>query len=213
MVRTASMAAPSPNQATPHPQEREWVESARAGDRDAFARLAGLHGDALFRWACHLCPDINQAEDVAQETLLKAMTRLHQFTPGTNFRAWLFRIAFNNFANQIRAKKKREALIGDVAEERPGLLECLQREESLRNITKAIAQLPHDFKEALMMRVEGELSFKEIAQVVGTTEETARWRVFRARRMLVDLVPEEVPHDRKAKGPLPLQKPQKGGAL
>lgn len=63
------------------------------------------------------------------------------------------------------------------------------------------------------MRVEGELSFKEIAQVVGTTEETARWRVFRARRMLVDLVPEEVPHDRKAKGPLPLQKPQKGGAL
>lgn len=221
MVRTVIMATPSPTKATVHPQERTWVEAARRGDRDAFAQLAQLHGDALFRWACHLCPDVNQAEDVAQETLLKAMTRMEQFTPGTNFRAWLFRIAFNNFANQARSKKKREALVGDLAEDRPGLLETLQREESLRNLAKAITLLPEDFKAALMLRVEGELSFKEIAEVVGTTEETARWRVFRARKILVDMVPEEVPEERKTtsqtvtpKAPKPTpHPPTKGGGL
>jgi RNA polymerase sigma-70 factor (ECF subfamily) len=97
------------------------------------------------------------------------------------------------------------------------LLETLQREESLRNLAKAIALLPEDFKAALMLRIEGELSFKEIAEVVGTTEETARWRVFRARRILVDMVPGEVPEERKAKSQAGMPKttpnPKKGGGL
>jgi len=173
--------------------ERACVERSREGDREAFAQLAGMHGDALFRWACHLCPDVSSAEDVVQETLLKAMTRMHQFQNGTNFRAWLFRIAFNTFANWMRSRKKRESLVEDVAAKQVGLLERLQREESLRTLAGAIQSLPEDFRTALMLRVEGELSFKEVAEVVGTTEETARWRVFKARKLLMERVPQECP--------------------
>lgn len=187
------MAQLSPTKVAVNHSETEWVAAARLGNREAFAKLAGLHGDALFRWACHLAPDVNTAEDVVQETLLKAMTRLHQFQPGTNFRAWLFRIAFNTFANLMRARKKREQLHEDVPQKQPGLLEKLQKEESLRNLAVAIQNLPDDFRAALMLRVEGELSFKEVAEIVGTTEETARWRVFKARKLLLERVPQEAP--------------------
>jgi RNA polymerase sigma-70 factor (ECF subfamily) len=175
--------------------EADLIRAAQTGDRPAFAVLVGRYWDRLYRWLCRLTRDATAAEDIAQETFLKAFAAVGSFRAGSNFRAWLFRIAHNNFVNQRRAvRHTRQPLVPEVAEEPRGPVgEALSR-EALRLIAEAVAKLPSDFRGALTLRVEEGLSFRDIANVMGITEETARWRVFKARQKLMAvLAPELLP--------------------
>lgn len=179
----------------PTADEADLICLAQAGDRPAFAVLIDRYWERLYRWLCRLTRDGNIAEDIAQETFLKAFAAVNSFRPGSNFRAWLFRIAHNNFVNQRRAiRHNRQPLVPEIAEEPNGPVgETLSR-EALGLIAQAIAKLPSDFRGALVLRVEEGLSFREIAEVMGITEETARWRVFKARQKLVAVLdPEMLP--------------------
>ncbi|MGL6097029.1 MAG: RNA polymerase sigma factor, partial [Fimbriiglobus sp.] len=73
-------------------EEPEWIAAAQRGDRAAFARLVDAYWDRLYRWLYQMTRDRHRAEDLVQETFLKALAGLGSFRPGTNFRAWLFRI-------------------------------------------------------------------------------------------------------------------------
>src|SRR5229473_3918417 len=75
-------------------EEHVLIHAAQKGDRDAFAVLVERYWDRLYRWLYHLTHNRHAAEDVAQETFLKAFAGLASFKAGTNFRAWLFRIAY-----------------------------------------------------------------------------------------------------------------------
>jgi RNA polymerase sigma-70 factor, ECF subfamily len=175
--------------------EADLIRAAQAGDRPAFAVLIERYWDRLYRWICRLTRDTTSAEDITQETFLKAYAALSRFEPGSNFRAWLFRIAHNNFVNQRRAlRHNRQPLVPEVAEEPRGPVgETLSR-EALKLIAEAVSKLPSDFRGALTLRVDEGLSFREIATVLGITEETARWRVFKARQKLMAiLAPELLP--------------------
>ena len=169
--------------------EADLIRAAQAGDRPAFAALIERYWDRLYRWICRLTRDAVVAEDITQETFLKAFAAVGRFQPGSNFRAWLFRIAHNNFVNQRRAvRHNRQPLVPEVAEEPTGPVgETLSR-EALRLIADAVAKLPSDFRAALTLRVEEGLSFRDIAEVMGITEETARWRVFKARQKLMTVL-------------------------
>jgi len=183
--------APKP----PTTDEDDLIRSAQAGDRPAFAELVERYWDRLYRWLCRLTRDGVTAEDITQETFLKAFAAVNSFRPGSNFRAWLFRIAHNNFVNQRRAiRHNRQPLVPEIAEEPRGPVgETLSR-EALMLIADAVTKLPSDFRGALMLRVEEGLSFRDIADVLGITEETARWRVFKARQKLMAvLAPELLP--------------------
>src|SRR5437016_5326683 len=79
----------------PPESEDMLVQSAQQGDRQAFAVLVKHYWDRLYRWLYHLTHDRHAAEDLAQETLLKAFANLGRFRTGSNFHAWLFRIAYN----------------------------------------------------------------------------------------------------------------------
>ena len=87
----------------PAENEGQLLRAAQAGDRPAFAVLVETYWGRLYRWLYHLTHDRHQAEDLAQEAFLKAFANLARFRPDTNFRAWLFRIAHNSFANSRRA--------------------------------------------------------------------------------------------------------------
>jgi RNA polymerase sigma-70 factor (ECF subfamily) len=177
-------------------EEAEWIRAAQAGDRAAFARLVEEYWDRLYRWLYHLTRDRHAAEDLTQETFLKALAAVRSFRPGSNFRAWVFRIGHNNFVNQKRADRRtRHQLPDDVTgPEAGGSADAVDNREALEVVAKAVADLPPDFRAALMLRVEEGLSFREVAKVLGTTEETARWRVFKARQKLMKvLAPELLP--------------------
>lgn len=167
-------------------EETEWIIAARGGDRAAFARLVELYWDRLYRWLYHLTRDRHQAEDLTQETFLKALAGLETFRAGSNFRAWLFRIGHNNFVNLKRNRHRSDQPLPDDVS-LPGDSAPAQAadREAIHRITAAIAELPAEYRAALMLRAEDGLSFREIAMILETTEETARWRVFKARQKLL----------------------------
>lgn len=176
-------------------EENDWIIAARTGDRQAFARLVERYWDRLYRWMYHLARDRHRAEDLTQETFLKALSGLDSFRPGSNFRAWLFRIGHNNFVNLKRGDRRVNQPLPEAAEDRevPAPDAAADR-EALRVVAKAVADLPVEYRSAILLRADEGLSFKEIAAALHTTEETARWRVFKARQKLMkalhpDLLP------------------------
>jgi RNA polymerase sigma-70 factor (ECF subfamily) len=168
-------------------EETRLVRAAQQGDRSAFAALVETYWSRLFRWLFHLTRNRHLAEDLAQETFLKALSHLDKFRAGTNFRAWLFRIAHNSFANQHRAaSRQRASLPDDLPATEQGPVEQVLSRETLEGLAQALEGLPTDFRAALLLRVEEGLSFRQIAGILGITEETARWRVFKARQKLLE---------------------------
>src|SRR6476659_6638538 len=92
----------SPDQGQAAGDEADLIRAAQAGDRPAFAALIERYWDRLYRWICRLTRDATTAEDLTQETFLKAFAAVERFQAGSNFRAWLFRIGHNNFVNLRR---------------------------------------------------------------------------------------------------------------
>ena len=186
MAELSHAVAGSPSFGANDPQPPATFESL-------FASCAA----AAFGVAMRLTRSQADAEDLVQDAALLAHRGFASFMPGTNFRAWLFRIAHNNFVNQRRAlRHNRQPLVPEVAEDPRGpVAETLSR-EALRLIAEAVARLPSDFRGALSLRVEEGLSFRDIAEVMGITEETARWRVFKARQKLLHALAPQPDHPR-----------------
>ena len=169
--------------------EHALVRQAQQGDRQAFGVLIQRYWDRLYRWLYHLSHNRHAAEDLTQETFLKAFAKLASFRPGTNFRAWLFRIAYNTFLNQQRVNSRSRPLIPDrLPSPQPGPDEQALSQETLQLLSRALGRLPQDFRAAFLLRVEGGMSFRQIAGVLRITEETARWRVFKARKKLMEVL-------------------------
>ena len=170
-------------------EEERLIRAAQKGDRPAFAVLIESYWDRLYRWLYQLTHHRHTAEDLVQETFLKAFAGLHGFRPGTNFAAWLFRIAHNNFANQRRASARgQEALPDDLAAPDAGPSEEVESREALEGLARALGRLPPEYRAALLLRAEQGMSFRQIADALDLTEETARWRVFKARQKLLGLL-------------------------
>src|SRR5262245_28246418 len=130
--------------------EPQLVEQAQQGDRQAFAVLIQRYWDRLYRWLYHLTRNRHTAEDLAQDAFLKALAKLTTFRAGTNFRAWLFRIAYNAFLNQQRAHGRTRPLAADqfpAARSEPD--EHALSQEALQLLTRALGRLPRDFRAAL----------------------------------------------------------------
>jgi RNA polymerase sigma-70 factor (ECF subfamily) len=98
-------------------EERVLIQRAKQGDRPAFAVLVERYWDRLFRWMYNLTHNRHAAEDLCQEAFLKALAGLPGFRDGSNFRAWLFRIAYNAFVNQARkVSRLRDAFPAQLAD-------------------------------------------------------------------------------------------------
>jgi RNA polymerase sigma-70 factor (ECF subfamily) len=179
-------------------EEAEWIRAAQSGDREvcnaACQHLIERYWDRLYRWLYHLTRDRHAAEDLTQETFLKALGAIQSFRAGSNFRAWIFRIGKNNFVNQMRSERRtRHQLPEDAAApEMSGVELTTENREALEVVKKAVSELPMDFRMALLLRVEEGLSFREVARILDTTEETARWRVFKARQKLLKVLSPEL---------------------
>lgn len=186
-------------------EEADWVRAAQAGDRQAFARLVDRYWDRLYRWLYQLTQDRHTAEDLTQETFLKALAGLRSFRPGSHFRAWLFRIGHNNFVNRKRSECRgnRPLPEEEVGWDRGASAElAAEQREWLERVQQEVVRLPLDFRAALLLRAFEGLSFREVARILHTTEETARWRVFKARQLLLQqLAPELLPPEREGETP------------
>ena len=156
------------------------------------------HIDALKTFAFHLSYDEDDANDLVQETYLKAFRFIDKYDQGTNAKAWLFKILKNAYINEYRKKSKRPTKVDfeDIvsyhdSEESvlPGYLDL--RAELFDNmmgdeVTIAINSLPIDFRTVLLLcDVEG-FTYEEISKIIDVPIGTVRSRLFRARNMLKD---------------------------
>jgi RNA polymerase sigma-70 factor (ECF subfamily) len=169
-------------------------------DRARFSELAMEHMPALYTAALRMTRSPADAEDLVQETFLKAYRSFDSFEEGTNLKAWLYRILTNTFINVYRAAKRRpeKADVEDVEDlylyrrlgELPGSgLGRSAEEEVLEGITDdevkaAIESLPENFRIAVLLAdVEG-FSYKEIAEITDVPIGTVMSRIHRGRRAL-----------------------------
>jgi RNA polymerase sigma-70 factor (ECF subfamily) len=149
--------------------------------------------DALYGTALRLTRNGADAEDLVQDTYLKAFRSAHQFQPDTNLKAWLFAILHNTFLNTVR-RAGREPLVESELVERTAALESpdtspeqlLLRETLDTDLKAALDSLPEAFREAVWLRDVEEFSYAEIAALVGVPMGTVMSRISRGRRLLFD---------------------------
>jgi RNA polymerase sigma-70 factor (ECF subfamily) len=165
--------------------------------RALFEREALPHVDALYSAALRLSRNPEDAHDLLQETVLRAYRFFHQYTPGTNCRAWLLTILYNNFRNGYRGADREvvslspedfeRAVEGASArgDQRLSNPETLVSEQVLdQEVAAALNALPSDFRTVLMLVDVQELNYQEVAQVLEIPIGTVKSRVSRGRQML-----------------------------
>ena len=143
---------------------------------------------SLRAFARSLTRNVSEADDLVQETLLRALASLHQFRPGTNMKAWLFRIERNVFYTNYRKRHRECTVLSKEAEDIPWVEAPQEWSVKARAMDAALAQLPHDQKEALMLVSGTGLSYEEAAEICGCALGTIKSRVSRARTRLLSLL-------------------------
>jgi RNA polymerase sigma-70 factor, ECF subfamily len=155
--------------------------------------LAAIPG--LRAFAISLCGNADHADDLVQEALLRALANINSFEPGTNMKAWLVTILRNQFYSEYRKRRREvEDSTGSYAE-RVGTLPEQEGHAELAQFHAALAKLPTDQHEALILVGALGFSYEEVASICGCAIGTVKSRVFRARRYLAELLSIQGPDD------------------
>jgi RNA polymerase sigma-70 factor (ECF subfamily) len=151
------------------------VARAKYGDTDALTALYDLYAPHIFRYAFTIVRNSDTAEDVVSEAFLRAWTHLPTFR-GTNFRAFLYKIARNYAFDVLRKDTHCEPLTGEPADstKESDVMKQAITSEDARRVINALTQLPERYKEVVTLRFLEELSVKETAEVTGLSEIAVR---------------------------------------
>jgi RNA polymerase sigma-70 factor, ECF subfamily len=190
--------------------DQALVERVQAGDKQAFGLLVTKYQRKLLRLVSRLVRDPAEAEDVAQETFIKAYRALPAFRGESAFYTWLYRIGVNTAKNWLVANGRRAPTTtdmdnteaenygeGDLLRDGDTPERLLMSKQIVDTVNSAMADLPEELRSAVTLReIEG-LSYEEIAQVMDCPIGTVRSRIFRAReaiagklRPLLDIGPD-----------------------
>jgi RNA polymerase sigma-70 factor (ECF subfamily) len=162
--------------------DEEVVRRAQRGDRDAFDLLVRTYQTAVFNHVYHLVGDRGLAEDLTQDVFVRVYQRLPSFSFRSRFTTWLFQIAVNRVVDEMRVLERRprpaELPIDDllaVADR------STEHSETIDAIWRAVGELSVDLKTALLLRDVVGLSYAEMAEALGLSLATVKWRIYKAR--------------------------------
>jgi RNA polymerase sigma-70 factor (ECF subfamily) len=170
--------------------------------REQVSTEALQHLDALYNLARWLVRDPVEAEDLVQETYLRALRAAHQFHPGTNLRAWLFQILRNTFYTQYKRNQRGPKAVDPEELERAvhasgavrageGLAGSADGAAGL-DLTSALNRLPEEYRSVVLLADVEDFTMGEIAAIMGCPVGTVKSRLFRARGILKDLLRDYV---------------------
>ena len=182
------------------PNEAELIESVRAGDREAFYELVRPYERMVYATAISVVKNTADAEEVAQEAVLKAFSGLSRFRGEAKFSTWLLQITYNEAKMKLRKARPHlyeslddqpqneegDSWPKDFADWRPIPSELLEQNEVCQAVQDAINSLNPSYREVLVLRDIQHLSIKETTAILGISEANVKTRLHRARLLLRD---------------------------
>jgi len=171
----------------PYAEEQHWVRLAQAGDRQAFAALVDAYWTRVYRWLYGLTHNRHTAEELTQEAFLKAWTGLPELKEVSTFRPWLFCIARNYLISARRGPRgiPVQMLTEETLSREPWPVEAVLATEGQEALEAALGRMPALLRGAFLLWTQEDMPYPDIARALAVTEETARWRVCKARQFLV----------------------------
>ncbi len=184
------------------PTDEELVEAVLRGDRDRFGDLVERYQGRLVNYLFRLLRSVDDAHELTQEVFIKVYQALDRYDPRYRFSTWIFRVAQNAAIDQIRKRRVKlvsldgrqdrdgEAIDWELPSVERGPYGELRNQERGGAIQKAIESLPWEYRELIVLRHFGELSYDEIAQLKEMPLGTVKNKLFRGRQMLKDELAE-----------------------
>lgn len=168
--------------------DEKLIEMVKNGDSESFAPLIERYKMAIYRLVYQMVHNRDDAEDLVQETFIKAYQGIKTFKSGYKFLPWLFRIATNHTLNFIKKERKVDVQPLEWAQnykdDKGDPVQIIKEKMLKEKIAKAMEQLPEDYRVILILRVEEQLSYAEISQALGIPVGTVMSRLARARQQL-----------------------------
>jgi RNA polymerase sigma-70 factor, ECF subfamily len=174
-------------------QERAWIEQALRGDQAAFGQLVQAYERPVYNLSYRMLGDPAEAEDAAQETFVRAYTKLATYQPERKFVNWLLSIASHHCIDRLRRRNRAPQLSLDgplppqwSQSNSPLPEQALAHKEQREQVRQSLEALPPDYRAAIVLRYWYSFSYQEIAGVMETTESAIKSRLHRARRLLAE---------------------------
>jgi RNA polymerase sigma-70 factor (ECF subfamily) len=183
--------------------DEELVAEAQKGSDLDFSILVDRHTNAVYRLAYGITRNAQEAEDIVQETFLKAFKHLDSFSPEkANFRTWLLTITRNQSINVFSSLKRKTLRFVTSADDddrdydsvgnshsaygNPERL--LSAKQEHRKVEQALAQLPERQRTAILLKAQESMSYEEIASIMGASASSVESLIFRARKRLMEIL-------------------------
>jgi RNA polymerase sigma-70 factor (ECF subfamily) len=172
--------------------EGQWVAAATRGDQLAFAHLVDAYKVPVYNLCYRMLGNPNDAEDAAQETFVRVYTHLQSYNPQQKLSSWILAVASHYCIDRLRRQHIKwlsldEALpVPATSQDEPQPEDSLMERETCDEIRDLLQSLPAEDRLVIALRYWQDLSYEEIAQVVGATESAVKSRLHRARQILAD---------------------------
>lgn len=168
-----------------------YVEKVISGQTGYFSYIVDRYQSIVFSIAMKVLKNREDAEEMAQESFIKAYKSLHTFKGNAKFSTWLYRITYNSCISELRKRKihftsTEEVQISDEAQEMD--LEGIPEENRAKVIKEAMSRLPEDEYMLVLLFYFEDKSIEEISKVTGLTESNAKVKLFRARKKLYSIL-------------------------
>lgn len=172
-------------------QERVWLEQALQGDSAAFGQLVRAYERPVYNLTYRMLGNPAEAEDAAQETFLRAYSKLATYQPDRKFVNWLLSIASHYCIDRLRRKSRAPQLSLEdplppqwLASDAPQPDQVVDKKQQQERVRQVLDTLPPVYRAAVVLRYWYGMSYREIAATMATTESAIKSRLHRARRML-----------------------------
>lgn len=181
-------------------QVKEWISKVKKGCPSSYKPVVLFYQDKIYRHCFHMIRNVHEAEDITQETFLRAYIHIHTFDEQKKFSTWLFRIASNLTIDRIRKRKPDFYLDAEVKEyggltmysqiaspiSSPG--DAAESRDLVRFLYEEIEKLPSIYKEVVILRFFHGLALQEISEIFELPPGTVKVRLFRARNTLKERI-------------------------
>jgi RNA polymerase sigma-70 factor (ECF subfamily) len=169
-------------------EEKIWVLQSREGNPAAFESLVRAHQRMIHSLTFRMTGSMADAEDLAQETFIRAYRQLDSYQGTAKFSSWLYRIAVNTCLNWRQRERRRDQIHTQWAESNAGAQSESGTDKPDGEVQAALMKLPPKQRAAIVLTIYDGHNHAEAAKILGCSETTVSWRVFAARRKLKRLL-------------------------